>query len=67
MKTYEVGDKIKLVKSHYLFNDWAVGKSGVVRKVIVNRNNSTYLIEINHRTLWVECHDLQQAEYNVKL
>ena len=58
-KIYKVGDKIKLVKSHYLFNDWAVGKSGKVIKALSNREYGTYKIEIDKRSLWVEAQDLQ--------
>jgi len=58
MKSFEIGDKVKLMTSHYLFNDWAVGKSGVVRKSISNAVYETYMIEIDKRSLWVEALDL---------
>ena len=59
MISFKVGDKIKLVKSHYLFNDWAVNKSGVVIKSIVNREYKTYKVEIEKRSIWVEGLDIQ--------
>ena len=64
MNEFKVGDKVKLMTSHYLFNDWAIGKSGVVKKSIVNLEYRTYMIEIENRSLWVESHDLRLEEHN---
>tara|TARA_R110000822_G_scaffold28380_1_gene84338 strand:- start:11 stop:310 length:300 start_codon:yes stop_codon:yes gene_type:complete len=67
MNEFKVGDKVKLMTSHYLFNDWAIGKSGVVKTSIVNWKYRTYMIEIENRSLWVESHDLRLEEHNVEL
>ena len=67
MNEFKVDDKVKLMTSHYLFNDWAIGKSGVVKKSIVNLEYRTYMIEIENRSLWVESHDLRLEEHNVEL
>jgi len=67
MNEFKVGDKVKLMTSHYLFNDWAIGKSGIVKKAIINLEYRTYMIEIEKRSLWVEGHDLRLEGHNVEL
>ena len=68
MKSFKVGDKVKLMTSHYLFNDWAVGKSGVVRKLIpiINSTFKSYMIEIDKQSLWVEGGDLCLERQNAE-
>jgi len=62
MKTLKIGDKIKLTKSHYLFNDWAVGRSGEIKSI--DTTTGTCLVSVNGKVLCVEAQDLRLEECN---
>jgi|TARA_R110000782_G_scaffold103377_1_gene190835 hypothetical protein len=64
MKTYKAGDKVKLIKSHYLFNDWAVNKTGVVRQKMISLGAQSYVVDINDRLLCVEGQDLELEDHD---
>ena len=58
MNTFKSGDKVKLIRSHYLFNDWAINKIGIVRQKMISLGNQSYAVEIDDRLLCVEGQDL---------
>ena len=66
MKTYKAGDKVKLIKSHYLFNDWAVNKTGFVKQKMISLGAQSYVVEINDRLLFVEGLDLELEDHDDK-
>ena len=62
MHSFKPGDKIRLIRSHYLFNDWAINKTGVVRQKMIGLDKQSYAIEIDGRIICVEARDLENKE-----
>ena len=59
MNSYKAGDKVKLIITHYLCHDWALGRTGVVKQKIISFGKQSYVIEIGKRSIFVDSHDLR--------